>query len=117
MPDNENADRGAITEAGQSAAANSIDRAIGEALRTLRIARGTSQEDLSRALGVSASQIQKYERGVNRIDAGRLWSLGGALGVEIRDFFSGICANQKEGAAQGDLAASQRPSNGARNRP
>jgi transcriptional regulator with XRE-family HTH domain len=48
------------------------------------------QKELARRLGVSFQQIQKYEKGTNRISASRLWELSGILGVEPTYFFEGL---------------------------
>jgi transcriptional regulator with XRE-family HTH domain len=58
-----------------------IDVAVGLRLRTLRKSRGMSQEQLGRALGITFQQIQKYERGTNRISASMLVKSARALSV------------------------------------
>ncbi len=58
-----------------------IDVAVGLRLRTLRKSRSMSQEQLGRALGITFQQIQKYERGANRISASMLVKSARALGV------------------------------------
>ena len=58
-----------------------IDVAVGLRLRTLRKSRGMSQEQLGRALGITFQQIQKYERGTNRISASMLVKSARALAV------------------------------------
>ncbi len=51
---------------------------------------GLSQEKLARSLGVSFQQVQKYEIGINRVSAGRLWDIADTLEVDIGYFFDGI---------------------------
>ncbi len=58
-----------------------IDVAVGLRMRTLRKAKGMSQEQLGRALSITFQQIQKYERGTNRISASMLVKAARALGV------------------------------------
>ncbi len=58
-----------------------IDIAVGLRLRTLRKSKGMSQEQLGRALGITFQQIQKYERGTNRISASMLVKSARALSV------------------------------------
>ena len=58
-----------------------IDVAVGLRLRTLRKSRGMPQEQLGRALGITFQQIQKYERGTNRISASMLVKAARSLGV------------------------------------
>src|SRR4051794_14986802 len=63
------------------------DVAIGQKLRALRLDRGMSQSDLSGLIGVTFQQLQKYEKGVNRISAGRLMQIAAALGVPVTAFY------------------------------
>lgn len=67
-----------------------IDRRVGERLRVYRLARGYTQKDIAERVGLSFQQVQKYEQGLNRITAGRLWQLAMILEVDIQDFFSSI---------------------------
>lgn len=69
---------------------NAIDRRIGDNLRQARKGAGLSQEALGEKLGVTFQQVQKYEKGVNRIAAGTLWQASCAIGVPIERFFSGL---------------------------
>lgn len=72
------------------AAADPIDLTIGSRLRLRRLAMGFSQETLARALGITFQQIQKYERGTNRIFASRLFHLAQVLRVPVSYFFQGL---------------------------
>ncbi len=63
----------------------SDDKSIGTKLRVLRVAAGMNQTDLGAALGVTFQQIQKYEKGVNRVQAGRLTVIAKALGCTVAD--------------------------------
>jgi transcriptional regulator with XRE-family HTH domain len=67
--------------------ASSIDRRIGQRVRARRLELAMSQETLAELLGVTFQQVQKYEKGVNRIAAGRLYDMAGALGLPIEAFF------------------------------
>lgn len=67
-----------------------IDVNVGSRIRLRRTQLGMSQEKLGDALRVSFQQIQKYERGMNRVGASRLLDLSRALGVEIGFFYEGI---------------------------
>lgn len=64
-----------------------IDLHVGRRLKLRRALMGLSQERLGVLLGVTFQQIQKYERGANRIGAGRLWQLAQILGVPVSWFF------------------------------
>src|SRR5882757_8840256 len=80
--------------------ANPIDIQVGNRVRIRRMLIGMSQEKLGDMLGLTFQQVQKYEKGVNRIGAGRLYEIARILGVPV-DFFY-------EGAAQtGGLAESE----------
>jgi transcriptional regulator with XRE-family HTH domain len=68
-------------------AATAVDAYIGARMLDRRAALGLSQADLSRALGVSFQQVQKYERGVNRVSAARLFDICRALKVPLASMF------------------------------
>ena len=65
----------------------SADKQVGESLRAHRLAAGMSQGDLAKLLGVSFQQVQKYEKGVNRVGAGRLPQIAEIFGVPVGVFF------------------------------
>jgi transcriptional regulator with XRE-family HTH domain len=67
-----------------------IDEHVGSRMRLRRAVLGMSQEDLSSKLGITFQQVQKYERGFNRMSASRLHDLSNALGVEVNFFFEGF---------------------------
>lgn len=67
--------------------ASSVDAHVGRRIRLLRGLRKYSQERLAKALGITFQQIQKYERGTNRIGAGRLYEMAKILGVPVGFFF------------------------------
>jgi transcriptional regulator with XRE-family HTH domain len=65
------------------------DTEIGKRIRALRLERGLSQTELGNLLGITFQQIQKYEKGANRVAAGRLERIAEALDVPITFFYSG----------------------------
>ncbi len=67
-----------------------IDIHVGFRVRLRRNLLGMNQTDLGKALGVAYQQIQKYERGVNRVGASRLFNLGRALDVPVSFFFEDL---------------------------
>lgn len=67
-----------------------IDRHVGMRLRLLRLNHKMSQTELGDRVGVTFQQIQKYERGANRIGASRLWNLCEIFGAEPNFFFDGL---------------------------
>jgi transcriptional regulator with XRE-family HTH domain len=79
-------------------AANAIDRKVGQRVRTRRLEIGMSQEKLAELLGVTFQQVQKYEKGVNRIAVSRLWDISVALEMPVSRFFETVTAR---GVAEG----------------
>ena len=69
---------------------NPIDLYVGSRVRMRRSLLGMSQERLAAELGVTFQQVQKYERGLNRIGASRLWDLAQVLGVNVDFFYQDI---------------------------
>lgn len=67
-----------------------VDRHIGARIRTRRIMLGLTQQQLAELIGVTYQQAHKYEKGMNRVAAGRLYNIARALGVEISYFFEGL---------------------------
>ena len=73
---------------------NSRDVEAGRRLRTQRLEMGLSQKEFGRKIGVSYQQLQKYERGENRISTGRLQRAAEVLGVPVTFFFDSYVAEQ-----------------------
>jgi transcriptional regulator with XRE-family HTH domain len=70
--------------------AQDIDRHIGARLRQRRVMNGLTQQGLADLIGVTYQQAHKYEHGVNRIAAGRLYTIAQVLDVEVGYFFEGL---------------------------
>jgi len=66
-----------------------VDTHVGRRLRLKRTILGLSQESVGKEIGVTFQQIQKYERGINRMGASRLYDFAKALGVQVSYFFEG----------------------------
>jgi transcriptional regulator with XRE-family HTH domain len=81
-----------------------FDVQIGRNIKAIRTRAGLTQETLGESLGVSFQQIQKYERGSNRVSAGALVHFQKALGCDLKDFFEGI---DIDGARTGAAAMSE----------
>jgi len=64
------------------------DAEIGQRVRALRLQRGLSQTELGNLISVTFQQVQKYEKGANRISAGRLQRIAEVLGVPVAYFFA-----------------------------
>ena len=79
-----------------------IDRVVGQRIRWRRRDLKLTQERLGELLDLTFQQVQKYEKGVNRVSAGRLYEIAGVLGVPVSYFFDG--AEEFLGAEQADFA-------------
>jgi len=66
---------------------NAVDVHVGKRVRLRRTLLGMSQEQLGASLNITFQQVQKYERGANRISASRLWDISQILDVQISYFF------------------------------
>jgi transcriptional regulator with XRE-family HTH domain len=82
--------RAPVAKPGQRA--NAADRHVGARIRERRVMMGLSQQQLARMIGVTYQQAHKYERGLNRISAGRLFEIAQVLGVAVSWFFEGLAA-------------------------
>ena len=78
-------------------APNPIDKHVGSRVRMRRMMVSMSQEKLGEHLGITFQQIQKYEKGTNRIGASRLQQISTVLGVPVAFFFEGAPAFGPEG--------------------
>ncbi|NIA70101.1 helix-turn-helix transcriptional regulator [Pelagibius litoralis] len=81
---------------GKARQAHPVDVHVGGRVRLRRVFLGYSQEKLANALGLTFQQIQKYERGANRISASKLYELSRILSVPVTYFFEGV---ESEGEA------------------
>jgi transcriptional regulator with XRE-family HTH domain len=73
---------------------NPVDVHVGSRVRMRRLMLGMSQEALAKAFGLTFQQVQKYEKGMNRISSSRLQQAAGVLGVDIPFFFEGAADRQ-----------------------
>lgn len=81
--------------------ATRADIKIGQRVRARRLEIGMSQERLAEALGLTFQQIQKYEKGVNRIACSRIIDIAAALNAPVAYFFEGLEGNAKTQADDG----------------
>jgi len=72
---------------------NPIDAQVGNRVRIRRMLIGMSQEKLGDLLGLTFQQVQKYEKGINRIGAGRLFEIARILEVPVDFFYDGVSAS------------------------
>jgi transcriptional regulator with XRE-family HTH domain len=70
--------------------AQDVDRHIGARMRARRILLGLTQQQMAELIGVTYQQAHKYEKGINRVAAGRLYQIAQALGVEVGYFYEGL---------------------------
>ena len=81
-----------------------VDVHVGKRIRHRRWIAGTTQQQLAERVGIKFQQIQKYETGMNRVSASRLWDIAHALGVSVSFFFEGLDeATQAEMAGTSDM--------------
>lgn len=82
-----------------------VDRHVGLHIRMRRKALGISQERLAESLGLTFQQVQKYERGANRVSASKLWEIARALRTNVAYFYEGLEAEAAEEATRGFMGA------------
>ena len=75
---------------GKGEGTNEVDVLVGQRLRELRMLAGLSQSDLAATIGLTFQQLQKYERGVNRISASKLYLLARFLSVPVSALFADV---------------------------
>jgi transcriptional regulator with XRE-family HTH domain len=84
---------------------NTVDKEIGSRVRMRRMLIGMSQEKLGEMLGLTFQQVQKYEKGTNRISVSRLLDIANILGVSIHYFYEGVTSPKGDPAGFGEDAA------------
>lgn len=78
------------TKTKSSSSINAVDAYVGSRIRLRRGITGYSQEKLAEEMGITFQQVQKYEKGLNRIGASRLWDLAQVLGVGVEFFYENL---------------------------
>ncbi len=81
--------------------ATETDRYVGGRIRERRIMLGLSQQQMAHMIGVTYQQTHKYERGINRISAGRLFEIARVLKVPVSYFFEGLGDRPEGGTLTG----------------
>jgi transcriptional regulator with XRE-family HTH domain len=87
---------------------NPVDIHVGGRVRLRRMILGMSQEKLGESLGLTFQQVQKYEKGVNRIGASRLYDLSKVLGVPVQFFYEDV-QDTNSGMAPAQVGFAERP--------
>ena len=83
-----------------------VDEHVGKRIRHRRWMVGMTQQQLADRVGIKFQQIQKYETGMNRVSASRLWDIAEALPVPVSFFFEGLDEDGgvlQDGVLQGDI--------------
>ena len=78
-----------------------VDVHVGKRIRHRRWMSGTTQQQLAERVGIKFQQIQKYETGMNRVSASRLWDIAAVLDVPVSFFFEGMETDDKHGHGLG----------------
>ncbi|MER5172794.1 helix-turn-helix transcriptional regulator [Thioclava sp. GXIMD2076] len=82
-----------------------VDAHVGKRIRHRRWMIGVTQQQLADKVGIKFQQIQKYETGMNRVSASRLWDISEALDVPISFFFEGLDGQVDKKEVEGDILA------------
>ncbi len=82
-----------------------VDIHVGKRIRHRRWMIGMTQQQLGDKVGIKFQQIQKYETGMNRVSASRLWDIADTLGVTISFFFEGLDENEAAATPATDMMA------------
>ena len=90
--------------------ADPIDRYVGSRVHVRRLGLGMSQTKLGQAIGVTFQQVQKYEKGANRVGASNLYKMAKAMGVEVGFFYDGMPQSAAKGKGKGTRGRRARPS-------
>ena len=80
-----------------------VDVHVGKRIRHRRWMNGTTQQQLAEQVGIKFQQIQKYETGMNRVSASRLWDIATVLNVPVSFFFEGLDAEAQTDAGKTDM--------------
>ncbi|MEJ6477068.1 MAG: transcriptional regulator with XRE-family HTH domain [Paracoccaceae bacterium] len=80
-----------------------VDVHVGKRIRHRRWMNGTTQQQLAEQVGIKFQQIQKYETGMNRVSASRLWDIANALSVPTSFFFDGMEASSVPAGSDSDM--------------
>jgi transcriptional regulator with XRE-family HTH domain len=85
-----------------------VDAHVGKRMRQRRWMLGVTQPQLADRIGITFQQVQKYEAGLNRVSASRLWEIAEALEVDVRFFFEGLEEAELTTTAEAVICAENR---------
>lgn len=80
-----------------------VDVHVGKRIRHRRWLVGMTQQQLAEKVGIKFQQIQKYETGMNRVSASRLWDIAAALSISVSFFFEGLDEVEASAALESDV--------------
>ena len=89
-----------MSEPDETRSPNPVDLHVGARIRMRRRMQGVSQEKLADALGLTFQQVQKYERGANRVSASKLYEIAASLRTPVSYFFEGLADPTNDGEAE-----------------
>lgn len=101
--------RGRKPSAGRTGVPNPVDVHVGGRVRLRRTLLGMSQEKLGEALGLTFQQVQKYERGANRIGASRMFDLSRVLDVPVSFFFDDMSSDTAAKSPRRTVGLAEQP--------
>ena len=84
---------------------HNVDVHVGKRIRHRRWMIWMTQQQLAEKVGIKFQQIQKYETGMNRVSASRLWDIAQAVDVPVSFFFEGLTDDHGHEAVEGDILA------------
>ena len=105
---NQLATKTAARSTGGRSRALDVDHYVSLRIRQRRIMLGLTQQQMAELIGVTYQQAHKYETGINRISAGRLYQIAQALGVDIGYFFDDIDPDRQNRPKQNEMMPQQR---------
>ncbi|HBQ36091.1 MAG TPA: transcriptional regulator [Rhodobacteraceae bacterium] len=80
-----------------------VDIHVGKRVRHRRWLVGMTQQQLAEKVGIKFQQVQKYETGMNRVSASRLWDISDALDVPVSFFFDGLADNKNKAETNSEI--------------
>jgi transcriptional regulator with XRE-family HTH domain len=98
---------GIMTDLVDTRLPNPVDLHVGARIRLRRRMQGVSQEKLADALGLTFQQVQKYERGANRVSASKLYEIAAALHAPVAYFFDGLADPTGDGSGEATGASDE----------
>lgn len=84
---------------------HNVDLHVGKRIRHRRWMIGMTQQQLAEKVGIKFQQIQKYETGMNRVSASRLWDIAQSVDVPVSFFFEGLGDDRARAEIEGDILA------------